>query len=35
MATREQSLWYYSELVSAFKTRVPNPLEEGLGRCHR
>lgn len=33
-ATREQSLWYYSELVSAFKTRVPSPLEMALGRCH-
>lgn len=33
-ASREQSLWYYAELVSAFKGRVPRPLEDALERTH-
>lgn len=33
-ATREQSIWYYSELVRAFKGRVPSPLDEALERTH-
>ena len=33
-ATKDQSLWYYGELVKAFAGRVPEPLAVALGRTY-